>query len=119
MLNRLAASGLPIFPGRLTNDLAASNDPAAAASFEEFGNHLGLALRMALAGFAPDVVVLGGGIARSAHLFLSAAQRQLEGLKLDLRVSPLRDKAPLIGAAVAWFKGSPDHAERIETTVAE
>jgi glucokinase len=99
--------------------VSAANDPATAASFAELGNHLGLALRMAFAGFAPDVVVLGGGIVRSAHLFLSVAQRQLEGLNLDLRVSALRDKAHLIGAAVAWFNGSPDHTVRSETTLAE
>ena len=82
---------------------AAADNPDAAQVFAEFGRHLGLALRMTLATFAPNVVVIGGGISRSAHLFLPAAQRELQGLNLELRVSTLLDHAALVGAAVAWF----------------
>jgi len=82
---------------------AAGYDQNAAAVFTEFGHHLGLAMRMALSEFAPQVVVLGGGISRSAHLFLPAAQSQLEDLKFRLVVSTLKDLAPLVGAAVEWF----------------
>jgi glucokinase len=85
---------------------ATGQDPDAVAAFAEFGRHLGLALRMVLADFAPQVVVLGGGISRSASLFLPAAQSQLQGLNLHLAVSALKDRAPLLGAAVAWFKES-------------
>jgi glucokinase len=81
----------------------AASNPAAAAVFTEFGHHLGLALRMVLSEFAPQVVVLGGGISRSAHLFLPAAQSHLEDLNLRLLPSALSDQAPLVGAAVAWF----------------
>jgi glucokinase len=82
---------------------AAASDPAAAEAFAEFGRHLGTALRGALAVFAPEVIVLGGGISRSPHLFLPAAQRELDGLHVELRVSELLDDAPLVGAGVAWF----------------
>lgn len=85
---------------------AAANDPNAAAAFTIFGRHLGLALRMTLATFAPDLVVIGGGIARSAHLFLPAAQRELEDLELRLQISALKDHAALVGAAVAWLNNS-------------
>jgi glucokinase len=84
----------------------AANDPDAAAVFADFGRHLGLALRMKLSEFAPDVVVIGGGIARSAHLFLPAAMKELAELKMQLRVSRLLDCAALTGAAVAWFNGT-------------
>jgi glucokinase len=84
---------------------ATSSDPNAMAVFVEFGRHLGLALRMKLSEFAPDLVVIGGGISRSAHLFLPAATRELEGLSLQLRVSKHLDHAALAGAAVAWFNG--------------
>jgi predicted NBD/HSP70 family sugar kinase len=56
--------------------------------------------------FAPQVIVLGGGISRSPHLFLPAAQRELIGLHAELRVSALLDDAPLVGAGVAWFNSS-------------
>jgi glucokinase len=88
-------------------DLAAAtaDDAAAAEAFEAFGRHLGLALRGALEAFAPNAIVLGGGISRSAHLFIPSARHGLKGLNLELRVSELLDTAPLVGAGVAWFNG--------------
>ena len=71
--------------------------------FEEFGKTLGIALKRLLADFAPDVVVLGGGISRSAHLFLPAAKAELAGTNFELRIAELGDNAPLAGAGVAWF----------------
>jgi predicted NBD/HSP70 family sugar kinase len=56
-----------------------------------------------LAGFAPEVIVLGGGISRAAHLFLPAAQSELADSGLRLLVSELQDSAPLVGCAVARF----------------
>jgi len=85
---------------------AAGEDPDAAAAFSEFGHDLGLAMRMVLSEFAPQVVVLGGGISRSAHLFLPAAQEHLEDLNFRLLTSELKDDAPLVGAGMAWFHGS-------------
>jgi len=82
---------------------AASTDTDAREVFSNFGHHLGLALRMKLSEFAPDIVVIGGGISRSSHLFLSAALKELEGLKIELRFSKLLDHAALAGAGVAWF----------------
>jgi glucokinase len=85
-------------------------DPNAAAVLADFGRHLGLALCSLLSGFAPQVVVLGGGISRSAHLFVPVAESYVEGLNLRLVPSALKDDAPLIGAAVAWFRGSSERA---------
>jgi glucokinase len=85
-------------------------DTAAAEAFTEFGHHLGVALRGALSAFTPQVIVLGGGIARSPQLFLPAAQREFEGLHAEFRVSTLVDDAPLVGAGVEWFDAA--NAER-------
>jgi len=82
---------------------ATGGEAAATEVFEEFGRNLGVALKRLLADFAPDVVVLGGGIARSAYLFLPAAQATLEGVKFEVRIAELGDNAPLAGAGVAWF----------------
>jgi glucokinase len=100
---KLRTGALPIV-ARIAAD--AANDPDATEVFAEFGRHLGLALRMKLSEFDPDVVVIGGGISRSSHLFLPAAIKELAGLKMQLRVSALLDDAPLVGAAVAWFTGT-------------
>jgi len=68
-------------------------------------------IRTLLADFQADVIVLGGGISRSANLFLPAVQAQLGDSKVQLRVSELKDKAALVGCGVAAFRsatGSPD-----------
>jgi glucokinase len=105
-IQRSYANRTGVVPDVATIAATAADDPNASAAFVEFGNHLGQALRMLLSEFAPQVVVLGGGIARSAHLFLPAAESQLEGLNFHLVVSALKDNAPLVGAAVEWFNGT-------------
>jgi glucokinase len=81
---------------------AAAIDPDARAAFETFGLHLGQVFRDVLAPFRPEVVVIGGGIARSAQLFLPVAEQQVRGLGFRLAISSLMDQAPLIGAAFHW-----------------
>lgn len=90
---------------------AAPSDPKAQQAFTEFGNHLGEVIRTLLAGFQAEVIVLGGGISRSANLFLPAVQAQLGDSPVQLRVSELKDKAALVGCGVAAFRtanGPPD-----------
>jgi glucokinase len=85
---------------------AIGGEVTACEVFEEFGNNLGLALLHLLSEFGPNVVVIGGGISRSADLFMPDAIRALDGLKAELRVAKLADNAPLVGAGVAWFSQS-------------
>jgi glucokinase len=82
--------------------LRAATDPDAQAVFDILGQHLGAAIRQILAPFCPEVVVLGGGISRSSHLFLPAAQKQQHGLPIRLIPSVLLQVAPLLGAAMYW-----------------
>jgi glucokinase len=86
---------------------ATGGEPLSVEVFEEFGKNLGVALTKLLADFAPDVVVLGGGISRSAHLFYAATKAELEGTGIELRIAELGDDAPLAGAGVAWFGQAP------------
>lgn len=81
----------------------AETDAAAREVFAEFGEHLGSVLRQTAPEFAPDVIAIGGGIARSSQLFLPAASMQLRQTGIRLQVSPQLDHAPLVGAAVRWF----------------
>ncbi len=90
---------------------AAESDPAAQQAFAEFGQHLGVVIRTLLAEFDADVIVLGGGISRSANLFLPDVRSEIGDSTLQLRVSELKDKAALVGCGVAAFRtatGSPD-----------
>jgi glucokinase len=89
-------------------------DPAAAEAFHEFGRHLGKSLNAALAAFAPQVIVLGGGISRSPQLFLPAAQQELHDVHAEFRVSTLLDNAALAGAGVEWFGHSADLAQPVD-----
>jgi glucokinase len=91
---------------RAVVDLAADaqKDPAAEEAFDEFGHHLGRVIQLLLAEFDADVIVLGGGISRSAELFLSAVRSQLGDSPTELRVSELKDHAALVGCGVAAFQ---------------
>jgi glucokinase len=75
---------------------------AAREVFDDFGRHLGLVLNQHAGEFKPEVIVLGGGIARASSLFLPAT---LKAMKFPARIviSALMDEAPLAGAGVHWF----------------
>jgi glucokinase len=85
---------------------AVGGDPDAVAVFQEFGKTLGIAIKRLLTDFAPDVVVLGGGISRSTPLFMDAVTAELADTQIEVRVAELWDNAPLAGAGVAWFARS-------------
>ncbi len=93
---------------------AAPDDSAAAQAFAEFGRHLGEVIRSLLACFHADAIVLGGGISRSASLFLPAVRNGLRDSSIEVRVSELQNRAALVGCGVAAFRlesGSPDATE--------
>lgn len=77
-------------------------DPSARQTFEEFGKELGRVLREVCLEFAPQRIVLGGGISRAAHLFMSSAEKEMDCPAVQLRASKLFERAPLIGAGVSW-----------------
>jgi glucokinase len=89
--------------------LAHQGDVLALEAFTEYGKNLALALRSLAVVFAPEVVVLAGGFARSAPFFQPTTERLLptvlaryrEGIDLlpKIRVSKLGDEAGVIGAA--------------------
>ena len=81
---------------------SAATDPDARAVFDSFGTDLGHVLRDVIAPFHPDRVMIGGGIARSAHLFLPAAEREIAGLSFAIVSAALGDQAPLVGAGQFW-----------------
>jgi glucokinase len=87
---------------------AAQHDTDAREVFESFGTHLGQVLRDVVAPFRPDRVVIGGGIARSASLFLPSAEREISGLGFHVVQSALWDQAPLVGAAHFWREQSSE-----------
>jgi glucokinase len=77
-------------------------DPDARGVFECFGTDLGNVLRDVIAPFQPERVMIGGGIARSAQLFLPATERVIQSLGFSVVTSTLGDQAPLAGAGQFW-----------------
>ena len=79
-----------------------SEHPQARPTFARFGTELGKVLRYTCLEFSPERIVVGGGISRSAGLFLPSAENELVDTGMQLRVSELFERAPLIGAGVSW-----------------
>jgi glucokinase len=80
----------------------APEDPDARAVFDQFAIDLGSVLRDVIAPFHPGIVVIGGGISRSAGLFLPLAEQQIAGCGFHVVCSTLFDNAALVGAAHYW-----------------
>jgi glucokinase len=83
-------------------EAAVASDPDARRVFERLGNNLGQVIRDVIAPFQPEVAVVGGGMARSARLFLPIAQKLVDCGCIHLLPSRLLEKAQLIGAAAFW-----------------
>lgn len=81
---------------------AVDTDADARGVFENFGAHLGEVLHDIIAPFRPAMVMIGGGISRSANLFLPFAEGHISGLGFSVVQSTLLDQAPLVGAAHFW-----------------
>lgn len=82
---------------------SAAHRQEARQTFERFGAELGKVLRQTCITFAPERIVVGGGIARAADHFLAPAKEQLGDFQDRLFVSELFERAPLIGAGVSWM----------------
>ncbi len=89
----------------------AAFDERAMEVFVQFGHTLGRVIRQVATCFAPEVIVLGGGISRSSHLFLPSAELELRNSGMTLRVSTHIDQSPLRGAAVHWFSHVRDETD--------
>ena len=115
LLNQGSTSALSeMSPDELTGiavaKAARAGDELARRVFEQIGNILGRGVANIVSLFDPEVVIIGGGMADSADLFLSnvvKAVRQfaqpLSAPQIRIRVSQLRGDANLLGVArLAW-----------------
>ncbi len=86
---------------------AAGGDPIALAAIADFAHWLGVGLSIVADVFDPDLIVVAGGVAASAPLFLEDARRSYAGMVTGaghrrlarIRCSELGPNAALIGAA--------------------
>lgn len=99
----------PNLSGEELTRLARARDPQALAAFAEYGEWLAIAVHNYVVIYCPEIVVVTGGFAEAADLFLETTERKLEALLkrrrtgIDLMpqfaVSALHNQAGLIGAA--------------------
>ena len=87
------------------HDEALAGDAKALALWKEFGKHLGVAMKIMMYAFDPQVIILGGSIRKAYDLFQEAMWKEMNDFayrktleRLVLEVSDL-DHAGLLGAA--------------------
>lgn len=91
-------------------DLARSGDGWALRAVEREGRYLGLGLANLITLYVPDAIVLGGGVMKSADLFLNrirqiiaASCRYVPYEKTEVTLASLGEDANLVGAARVWY----------------
>jgi glucokinase len=96
--------------------LAGRGDPLALQAVEREAFYLGLGIANLVTLYTPDMIVLGGSVMRSAHLFLPAISARVArncGLvpfeKTELALASLGQDAGLIGAGAVWHQRFSGH----------
>jgi glucokinase len=89
--------------------LMVQHNPVVTDIFEEFTANLSLFLKKIVRAEKPDVIVIGGNIAKASNLFLNGLNDQLAGYveNVEVRIALLGEDAALMGAA-AGFKTKAD-----------
>jgi glucokinase len=110
-LGRALAAGETI-DGRLVTDAAFDGDQAAIDALATIGRHLGVALSSLANIFAPDVIVIGGGVSRAGDLLIGPARQEMSERALPpmnetrVAIAGLGPDAGMIGAAVMALEES-------------
>jgi glucokinase len=115
MVNWIESNAPPDYPHRsdLTAkricDLSIKGDEWAQRAVNREAHYLGLGLANLVTMFAPDVIVLGGSVMKSAPLFLEEIRRVIAAScrfvpydKTDITLASLGEDTNLIGAARVW-----------------
>ncbi len=95
-------------------ELALCGDQVACVEVAREARYLAIGIAKLATLFAPEIVVLGGGIMRSADLLPPAIRAQVRQTRrripedrVRVVTSALADDAALIGAAVVWLSRPP------------
>jgi glucokinase len=98
-----------VIDARAVCDLARTGDDLALREIRLEAQYLAIGIANLVTLYAPEAIVLGGSVMRSADLFLPTIRRLLDrpgslvpAEHIELRTATLGDDAPLVGAAVVW-----------------
>ncbi len=93
---------------------AGQGDPAARDAIREAGNWLGVGMASWAATYAPDIILLGGGVAQAGDEWLAAAVSAMRSSgmpffvdKVEVRRAVFGDRAGMIGAALVALREAP------------
>ncbi len=107
--NSAASDGTANLTAREICARAENSDERARRAVEREGYYLGLGLANLITMFAPEAIVLGGSVIKSAHLFLGRARevirrncRLVPAESVEISLASLGADAGLIGAAEVW-----------------
>jgi glucokinase len=91
-------------------ELAKQGDDWAIRAVKNEGRYLGLGLANLVTMFAPEVIVLGGSVMKSADFFLEEIRKTIAAScnlvpsdKTNLVLASLGEDSNLIGAARVWY----------------
>jgi glucokinase len=100
-------------------ELAQAGDEVAVQAVAREARYLGLGLANIVTMFAPDALVLGGSLMKSAPLFLDEIRRQIElncklvpYEKAEVTLASLGEDSNLIGAARVWYHRFAEETHR-------
>lgn len=100
-------------------DLAREGDDLALRAVQREARYLGLGLANVVTMFAPDTIVLSGGVMKSADLFLEGIHKTIREScrfvpfeKTEITLASLGENANLIGAARVWHQRFSSGGER-------
>jgi glucokinase len=98
-----------VISAREAAELADAGDPEALAMWKEFGHHLGYAIESILYAYDPEMIILGGSVSKSFHLYEQWIWDILENFQfpnslknLKLETSEL-EQPGILGAAALHF----------------
>ncbi len=95
--------------GREAADRAARGDRAALAMFEEFGHHLGEAVKAICYAVDPEIILLGGSVSRSYGYFRGPLWKTFQSYAYSIAKERLRielsetENIAILGAAALYF----------------
>jgi len=110
-MRELVGGNLALLTAKEVCQAARAGDPIALQVISDAADVLAIALSNAISLFDPDLVILNGGLFRSADLFLDPIRRRLQGTVPDLPpivVSPLGEDAVVKGAIAYAIHATDD-----------
>ncbi|MEW6989891.1 ROK family protein [Colwelliaceae bacterium 6441] len=96
--------------GAALSTQAKNGDKAAILAFETFGQHLAKAISHILFVIDPQIIVIGGSVAKSYHLFIDALWQELENFPYQVVIKNLNivpselENSALLGAAHLYLQ---------------